>query len=214
MSRDRGPAYSELLQSLLGLRPDLAGERFDQLLTELLAADRIDPEAARELRWWQRESVRAVSDYLDQTAPALLAALESSYEVAGEATRVAADAWQRATAAEPGHAEAGHDEDGHDDAVHGAEADQPHEERTQTGAGRSHGGSGAAGPVTPGHAAGGSGADVVIDLRAGRGRETGPTSPSATATLATGGGQPAVASPRSRLLITGRSLQPERRDNP
>jgi hypothetical protein len=67
------------------------------LLSELLAQDRIDPDAARELRWWQRESVRSVGDYLGDTAPALLVALESSRQTAEDAAAAAALAWEQAT---------------------------------------------------------------------------------------------------------------------
>lgn len=200
MSRDREPAYSDLLQSLLSLRPDLAGERFDQLLAELLAADRIDPDAARELRWWQRESVRAVGDYLDRTAPPLLAALETSQTVAEQATRVAAEAWQRATATEPepdrDEPEQSYPEQAPDGPVRNVDHDPGH--RGPAGSGD--------GSLAPAHPT----PEVVIDLRTGRGRGSGPTPPSATAAPATGARQPTVTSRRSRLLITGRSLQPGR----
>ncbi len=97
MPQDRRPAYADLLGSLLSLRPDAATERFDALLAELLAAGHLDPADARELRWWQRESVRAVGDFLAETAPDLLAGLESSQRQADESVSAAALAWELAT---------------------------------------------------------------------------------------------------------------------
>lgn len=97
MPHDRRPAYADLLGALLSLRPDAASARFDALLAELLADGRLDPADARELRWWQRESLRAVGDFLAETAPELLAGLESSQRTAEDAVSVAAEAWELAT---------------------------------------------------------------------------------------------------------------------
>lgn len=112
MPHDRQPAYADLLGALLALRPDAASARFDALLAELLADGRLDPDDARELRWWQRESLRAVGDFLAETAPHLLAGLESSQRQADDAVSVAAVAWELAT--EPLD-EAGPEPDPHED---------------------------------------------------------------------------------------------------
>lgn len=197
MADDRRPAYSEVLAALLALRPDPATRRFDALLSALLAEDRIDPAAARELRWWQRESVRSVGDYLGDTAPALLVALESSRQTAEQATEVAARAWEQATRSQA-------------PVTTGAEGPAAP----------------AAAPTAAAAPALHDGPDVVVDLRPGRGTGAGtdpperpsgaageqdeppPTAPYARATVAPArhDATSTVASPPRRLLITGRSL--------
>jgi hypothetical protein len=94
------PGYRALLSSLLGLRPAPATERFDRVLAQLTAAGRLDPQEAAELRWWQRESLREVDDYLTETVPAALAAVAGAPARADEAQRMAETAWQAATAGE------------------------------------------------------------------------------------------------------------------
>lgn len=200
MADDRRPAYSEVLAALLALRPDPATDRFDALLSVLLAEDRIDPAAARELRWWQRESVRSVGDYIGDTAPALLVALESSRQTAEQASEVAARAWEQATRPAPPARESEPDR-------FGASTSDP---------------SATTAPVVD------EAPDVVVDLRlAGRNRarteppeppssatgdehEPPPTAPYARAVVAPArhGGPATVASPTRRLLITGRSVHP------
>jgi hypothetical protein len=83
--------------AVLALRADAASDRFDALLAELTAGGLLDPAAARELRWWQRESVRAVGDHLVDTVPASLVALDRAKAAALEATAMADQAWNLAT---------------------------------------------------------------------------------------------------------------------
>lgn len=191
MAEDRRPAYSEVLASLLALRPDPATLRFDTVLSELLAQDRIDPEAARELRWWQRESVRSVGDYLGDTAPALLVALESSRQTAEDAAAAAARAWEQATrpqapqpAADPRPA-----------------ADPPTTTRG-TDVVVDLRGTRRAGPdqAPPG--------DSTDPGQPGPTPPPAPPSARVTAAPAPTEGPSTVASPTRRLLITGRSVHP------
>jgi hypothetical protein len=86
---------------VLALRADAASDRFDALLAELTAGGLLDPAAARELRWWQRESVRAVGDHLVDTVPASLVALDRAKAAAVEATAMADLAWNLATPSRP-----------------------------------------------------------------------------------------------------------------
>ena len=58
---------------------------FDAFTLPLLR--RLDPEDARELRWWQRESVRAMGDYIAEAVPSLLVGLETSQRAAAEAAQ-------------------------------------------------------------------------------------------------------------------------------
>jgi hypothetical protein len=87
--------------AVLALRADAASDRFDALLAELTAGGLLDPAAARELRWWQRESVRAVGDHLVDTVPASLVALDRAKAAAVEATAMADLAWNLATPSRP-----------------------------------------------------------------------------------------------------------------
>lgn len=94
-------AYAELVAAVLTLRADAASDRFDAVLAELTAGGLLDPAAARELRWWQRESVRAVGDHLVDTVPASLVALDRAKAAAVEATAMADQAWTLATPPQP-----------------------------------------------------------------------------------------------------------------
>ena len=94
-------AYADLVAAVLTLRADAASDRFDAVLAELTAGGLLDPAAARELRWWQRESVRAVGDHLVDTVPASLVALDRSKAAAVEATAMADQAWSLATPPQP-----------------------------------------------------------------------------------------------------------------
>ena len=60
--RSREAAYADLVTGLVDARVDVASERFDAELEAAEASGRLDPATARLLRWWQRESVRAVTD--------------------------------------------------------------------------------------------------------------------------------------------------------
>lgn len=193
MAQDRHPAYAELVAALLALRPDPATARFDALLSELVASDRLDPEDARELRWWQRESVRAVGDYVAEAVPALLVGLETSQRAAVESAAAAAAAWNAAN-----------HRDDHEPIPDPAGPGPARPGPTGPEAPGSAPEDGAAGATSP--AAGGVG-DTVVDLRTGGPRPgPGPTRASggsaATVTDVAGG----VPSPRRRLLLPSGSL--------
>lgn len=94
-------AYAELVAAVLALRADAASERFDTLLAELTTSGLLDHAAARELRWWQRESVRAVGDHLVETVPVSLVALDQARAAALEATLMADRAWNLAAPPRP-----------------------------------------------------------------------------------------------------------------
>lgn len=136
-------AYAELVAAVLALRADPASERFDALLAELTAAGLLDPATARELRWWQRESVRAVGDHLVETVPASLVALDQARGAALDATAMAEQAWHQAAPPRP-HAPSpddgaplvdlrgGEDELGDQDPAQRADASEGREGQTGT----------------------------------------------------------------------------------
>jgi hypothetical protein len=96
---DSDPArYAAAVEALLGVRTDYAGARYDAAVHAALAAHRIDLDTARELRWWQRASVRAAQEYAATLVPQVLAACErADAEAAADAAEVATS-WQRAKA--------------------------------------------------------------------------------------------------------------------
>lgn len=67
-------AYAEAVAALLDATPRDALERFD---IELAAAigQGLDEETGRLLRWWQRESVRAVRDHAAAVIPGVISGL-------------------------------------------------------------------------------------------------------------------------------------------
>ena len=79
-------AYADLVAALLDATPHAAADRFDAAVADAVQAGTLDPEAARTLRWLQRETVRAVRDHAAATLPALVTALVAS--AADEAARV------------------------------------------------------------------------------------------------------------------------------
>ena len=100
----RTAAYADLVSALAGSRRDPATERFDRELAAAEAAGAVDPVTARTLRWWQRESVRAVEDHLSAVLPGVLNRLEASERDAVATVAASADSWAAAsgtTAAEP-----------------------------------------------------------------------------------------------------------------
>ncbi len=74
----RAVAYAELVAGLIDARDRAAEERFDAELEAAEVAGRVDPETARTLRWWQRESLRAVVSQAEMVVPPTLAALETA----------------------------------------------------------------------------------------------------------------------------------------
>jgi hypothetical protein len=90
------PALTDVVLALFDARPTPALERFDAEVAAAVAAGKLDTEAARTLRWWQRESDRGVRDYLAAVLPGVLDSLESATLDAAGGVRAAADAWRRA----------------------------------------------------------------------------------------------------------------------
>jgi len=93
----RTAAYADLVSALAGSRRDPATERFDRELAAAEAAGAVDPVTARTLRWWQRESVRAVEDHLSAVLPDVLTRLEASARDAAATVAASADSWAAAT---------------------------------------------------------------------------------------------------------------------
>jgi hypothetical protein len=94
---DRSSAYAELVSGLLEARHDAASARFDVEVAAAEADGRIDERTARVLRWWQRESVRAVVEHARAVIPPALGALDDADADATRANEDAAQAWERAT---------------------------------------------------------------------------------------------------------------------
>ncbi|CAB4846490.1 unannotated protein [freshwater metagenome] len=92
----RSGAYAELLSALVAVRTDPASARFDLEIAEAELAGSIDEATARTLRWWQRESVRGLSDHLATVLPDLLANLAESERDAAASVSASATSWSRA----------------------------------------------------------------------------------------------------------------------
>jgi len=89
--------YAALLSALGGTRRDPATARFDEELAAAEAAGAIDPVVARTLRWWQRESVRAVEDHLQAVLPDVIVGLETADAEAERAVADSAESWAAAS---------------------------------------------------------------------------------------------------------------------
>jgi hypothetical protein len=94
---DRSAAYAELVGGLLEARHDAASARFDAEIAAAEADGRIDERTARVLRWWQRESVRAVVEHARAVIPPALGAIDVADAEATRQNDDAAQAWERAT---------------------------------------------------------------------------------------------------------------------
>jgi hypothetical protein len=90
--------YTALVAALLGVRTDYASTRFDAEVAAALAANRLDVETARTLRWWQRASVREVEGYTASVLPAVLATRSDADTVAAIESDESAASWQQAKA--------------------------------------------------------------------------------------------------------------------
>ncbi len=97
----RSSAYAELITGLLDVRDNSSETQFDAALAAAESADRIDSDTARLLRWWQRETVRAVVDHAQLVLPATLLALEDSFRQAHQQTTPPIDQPVPPPAAEP-----------------------------------------------------------------------------------------------------------------
>jgi len=95
-------AYADLLAALLAVRSDPATARFDAEIAAAEARGSIDGPTARTLRWWQRESMRGLSDHLAEVLPDLLTHLFAAQAAASESVADSADSWSLASGlAEP-----------------------------------------------------------------------------------------------------------------
>jgi hypothetical protein len=90
-----------LVAALLGVRTDHASARFDAEIDAALAANALDVQTARSLRFWQRASVQAVEDYTAGVLPVALAAGADADREGADDVIEAAAAWQEAQAAQP-----------------------------------------------------------------------------------------------------------------
>src|SRR5438034_5526177 len=94
--RSRESAYADLVAGLLDVRTDLATDRFDAELSAAEDDGRIDPQTAKVLRWWQRETLRALVEHARAVVPPTLLALELSAAGAGQEVEESSQSWARA----------------------------------------------------------------------------------------------------------------------
>jgi hypothetical protein len=94
--RSREVAYADLVAGLLDLRSDPATERFDAELAAAEEDGRIDPQTAKVLRWWQRESLRTMVEHASSVVPPTMLALERAASGSEREVEVSAQSWARA----------------------------------------------------------------------------------------------------------------------
>ncbi len=94
--RDLTSAYADLITGVLDARSDAATQAFDAEIAVAESEGRLDARTARALRWWQRESLRALVEHSRTALPPALAALDHAQLEAAQATVDAAQAWNRA----------------------------------------------------------------------------------------------------------------------
>jgi hypothetical protein len=94
--RSREAAYADLVAGLLDLRSDPATARFDAELAAAEEDGRIDPQTAKVLRWWQRESLRSMVEHASTVVPPTMLALEQSATGSEREAEVSAQSWARA----------------------------------------------------------------------------------------------------------------------
>jgi len=95
-NRSRETAYGDVIAGLLDVRVDPASQRFDAEIAAAEEEGRIDPQTAKVLRWWQRESIRGLVEHARTVVPATLVALEQSAVGAGAETEASSRSWARA----------------------------------------------------------------------------------------------------------------------
>jgi hypothetical protein len=91
--------WTDLVGGLIDARADPASARFDAELADAVAAGALLEETATQLRFWQRASVRAVSDHARTVLPVALGALDAARREAQEDVEIAAATLEAATAA-------------------------------------------------------------------------------------------------------------------
>jgi hypothetical protein len=99
--RSREAAYADLVAGLLDLRSDPATDRFDAELAAAQDEGRIDPQTAKVLRWWQRESLRTMVEHASAVVPPTMLALEQAAAGSEREVEVSAQSWARAGGDEP-----------------------------------------------------------------------------------------------------------------
>jgi hypothetical protein len=96
MSEPGEDRVTAVVAALLGVRTDHASARFDAEIESALTANRLDVQTARALRFWQRASVQAVTDYAAAVLPAVLpvlAATDDANRQGADDIAEAATAW-------------------------------------------------------------------------------------------------------------------------
>ena len=74
----RRAAYADLVSAVLDLRSPEATAAFDAALSAAVASGSLSDEIARQLRWLQRQSERAVIEHAEAVLPPALVALQCS----------------------------------------------------------------------------------------------------------------------------------------
>lgn len=95
-NRDLTSAYADLVAGVLDARSDSATQAFDAEIAIAESEGRIDARTARALRWWQRESLRALVEHSRTALPPALAALGQAQADSTRGTADAAESWARA----------------------------------------------------------------------------------------------------------------------
>lgn len=70
--------YADLVGGLLDSRDDPATERFDAELARAVDRGELDPDLARRLKFWQRASLRALTDHTRTVLPTVLGVLAAA----------------------------------------------------------------------------------------------------------------------------------------
>lgn len=70
--------YADLVGGLLDSRDDPATERFDAELARAVDRGELDPDLARRLKFWQRSSLRALTDHTRTVLPTVLGVLAAA----------------------------------------------------------------------------------------------------------------------------------------
>ena len=88
-----GPSWDDLVSALVSTRTDHATARFDEVLAAAEAAGTIDGPTARTLRWWQRESVRAVTEHVVEVLPATISRMAAADSAARASVEASERSW-------------------------------------------------------------------------------------------------------------------------
>ena len=97
----RSAAYADLVSAVLDLRNPASTQDFDAAIAAAVADGRLAEPLARELRWLQRQSLRAVVEHAAQVLPATLVALEAGAPQAASPRRAAEEFAAPGDEAEP-----------------------------------------------------------------------------------------------------------------